>query len=183
MTVRAGITGAAGRMGRMLIEAISDSDMAITVGAAIERPGSSLVGADVGELIGRDATGIRIVDDLAAVIGEIDVLIDFTQPEATVANAALCAGAGVAMVIGTTGLSDEQDEQLQRARRALPCAERQISPPESTSPLSCCSRRRLCWVMKWMLRLSKPITAIRWMRPRGLLSVWVRWLPQHSSVT
>ena len=58
MTVRAGITGAAGRMGRMLIEAISDSDMAITVGAAIERPGSSLVGADVGELIGRDATGI-----------------------------------------------------------------------------------------------------------------------------
>jgi len=115
MTVRAGITGAAGRMGRMLIEAISDSDMAITVGAAIERPGSSLVGADVGELIGRDATGIRIVDDLAAVIGEIDVLIDFTQPAATVANASLCAGAGVAMVIGTTGLSDEQDEQLQRA--------------------------------------------------------------------
>ena len=53
MSVRLGITGAAGRMGKMLIEAIADSPADVSLVAAVERSGSSLVGADTGELIGR----------------------------------------------------------------------------------------------------------------------------------
>ena len=112
MAVRIGITGAAGRMGRMLMEVIADSDADLTLSAAIERSGSSLVGADAGELIGREANGIAITDDLEKVVGELDVLIDFTIPEATLANAKVCAAQGVAMVVGTTGLTPEQDQAL-----------------------------------------------------------------------
>lgn len=112
MTVRIGVTGAAGRMGRMLIETVLDSDLDIRLAAAVERPGSSLIGADAGELVGREAIGVALVDDLASVAGDLDVVIDFTVPAATLANAEICARYGVAMVIGTTGLSPEQDQQL-----------------------------------------------------------------------
>lgn len=112
MTVRLGVTGAAGRMGRMLIESIADSDYDIELTAAIEREGSSLVGADAGELIGRPASGIRLVGDLADVIDSIDVLIDFTVPSSTLRNADICSRHGVAMVIGTTGLSADEEATL-----------------------------------------------------------------------
>jgi 4-hydroxy-tetrahydrodipicolinate reductase len=115
VSVRLGITGAAGRMGKMLIEAIADSPSDVSLVAAIERSGSSLVGADTGELIGRSPSGTHVVDDLAAVIADLDVLIDFTQPEATVANALVCIEHGVAMVVGTTGLTAAQGDQLKSA--------------------------------------------------------------------
>ncbi len=73
MTVRIGITGAAGRMGRMLSEAIAASEGACTLAAAIERAESSLLGADMGELLGGDSTGVIITADLSAVAEEIDV--------------------------------------------------------------------------------------------------------------
>ena len=112
MSVRLGITGAAGRMGKMLIEAIADSEADVSLVAAIERSGSSLVGADTGELIGRPPSDIQVVDDLAAVIDDVDVLIDFTKPEATLANAIICAQHHVAMVVGTTGLTSAQSDEL-----------------------------------------------------------------------
>jgi len=80
--------------------------------AAIERAGSSLIGADAGELIGRDVSGVALVSDVGEVVDAIDVLIDFTIPEATLNNAEICAAHGVAMVVGTTGLTPEQEEQL-----------------------------------------------------------------------
>ena len=119
MTVRVGITGAAGRMGRMLTEAIADSPADICLALAVEQPGSSLVGADCGELIGRDKLGVTIVDDLASNIADIDVLIDFTVPVATVANAQVCAEAGVALVVGTTGLTEEQEAVVQASAERL----------------------------------------------------------------
>ncbi len=112
MTVRVGVTGAAGRMGRMLIEAIGESEQGIDLRATIERPESALAGVDSGELIGGEANTVVIVSDLATVIGDIDVLIDFTVPAATLANAELCAAHGVAMVIGTTGFTVEQERML-----------------------------------------------------------------------
>lgn len=112
MGVRVGVTGAAGRMGRMLIEAIADSQDGLVLGAAIERSGSTLIGADAGELIGREPCGIRLEDDLRASLGHIDVLIDFTIPEATLAHAEICAAHGVAMVIGTTGFSEVEEAAL-----------------------------------------------------------------------
>ena len=69
MTVRIGITGAAGRMGRMLAEVIAGSDAPAALAAAIERPESTLLGADMGELLGGDASGVVISSDLAAVAG------------------------------------------------------------------------------------------------------------------
>lgn len=111
MSIRTGIVGAAGRMGRQLIEAtLAHPDMRLT--AAVERPGSQLIGVDAGELVGQGRLGVALTDDLATACDDIDVLIDFTIPEATVANARVCGERGVPMVIGTTGLSDAQRSEL-----------------------------------------------------------------------
>jgi len=83
MTVRVGVTGAAGRMGRMLIDTLVNSALDLSLTAALERPGSALIGVDTGALSGVDASGVVIVDALASVIDSIDVLIDFTSPTAS----------------------------------------------------------------------------------------------------
>ena len=115
MTTRIGITGAAGRMGRTLIEAIAASGDEIQLAAAIERPESSLVGADSGELVGQGRNGIAVVGSLEEVIADIDVLIDFSVPAATLANVEMCATRQVAMVIGTTGFTPEQQATIDAA--------------------------------------------------------------------
>lgn len=120
MTVRVGVTGAAGRMGRMLIEAIADCQDDLALALAVERPGSSLIGADTGELIGREASGVMLVDDLTDGIESIDVLIDFTVPAATLANTEVCAARGVAIVIGTTGFSSDEEQRLIRVSEQIP---------------------------------------------------------------
>jgi 4-hydroxy-tetrahydrodipicolinate reductase len=107
MTVRIAVTGAAGRMGKMLIEAIAANEHG-RLTAAIERSGSSLIGTDAGELAGIGKCGVSIVDDAAKVIDDFDVMIDFTAPQATVANAALCAQHGKRLIIGTTGCNDDE---------------------------------------------------------------------------
>ncbi len=114
MTVRIGITGAAGRMGRTLMNAVEQADGCV-VGAALEHPQSSLLGADAGELAGIGKTGVTVVSDISAVIDDFDLLIDFTAPAATLANAAVCGANGKMMVIGTTGMSAEQQQQLEDA--------------------------------------------------------------------
>lgn len=119
MTVRIGITGAAGRMGRTLIEAIGQTP-GLTLAAAVEQPGSSLIGADAGELAGLGKIGVTVSGDLAAVVDAIDVLIDFTVPAATLSNLALCVAAGKAIVIGTTGFSASEDERIKRAAQQVP---------------------------------------------------------------
>ncbi|MBI5450051.1 MAG: 4-hydroxy-tetrahydrodipicolinate reductase [Gammaproteobacteria bacterium] len=113
------ITGAAGRMGRQLIAACQQTPGA-QLAAAIERPGSSVIGADAGELAGSGRLGITVSDDLAQALSGADVLIDFTTPEVTLRNVALCREHRVAMVIGTTGLNDEQRALLHAAAGTLP---------------------------------------------------------------
>jgi 4-hydroxy-tetrahydrodipicolinate reductase len=116
--IRIAVTGAAGRMGRVLIEACQQAD-GVELGAAIERPGSSVIGVDAGELAGIGRNGVAVVDDLAAVAGEFDVLIDFTRPEVTLANLAVCRAAGKRMVIGTTGLDAAQKAALAEAGKEI----------------------------------------------------------------
>jgi 4-hydroxy-tetrahydrodipicolinate reductase len=108
---RIAITGAAGRMGKTLIEAVTAAEGA-SLAVALERPDSSLVGADAGELAGIGKNGVRVVGHLADVINDFDVLIDFTAPAATLANAKLCGAHGKRMVIGTTGFSELQKQEL-----------------------------------------------------------------------
>jgi 4-hydroxy-tetrahydrodipicolinate reductase len=98
-------------MGKALVEAVTLADSA-QLSAAIVRPGSSLVGVDVGELVGVGANGIKVVDDLLSVVNEFDVLIDFTSPAATLENASVCAQAGKQLVVGTTGFSEQEQVQI-----------------------------------------------------------------------
>lgn len=119
MTTRIGITGAAGRMGRTLIEATGLAE-GLTLVAAIESSQSTLLGADSGELAGQGKNGVTVDGSLASAIGEIDVLIDFSVPDATLANLALCSEHGVAMVIGTTGFTSEQQRDIERAAGRTP---------------------------------------------------------------
>jgi len=117
--IRIAVTGAGGRMGKTLIEAITVAQGA-QLSAAIERPDSSLIGVDAGELAGVGKNGIKIVASIEEVIDAFDVLIDFTAPAATLANAIACAEAGKAIVIGTTGFNDVQKKDLLRTQQQIP---------------------------------------------------------------
>ena len=117
-SINVGVIGAGGRMGRMLIEAVQNNPQT-ALKAAIERQGSSLVGADAGEVAAIGHLSVQIVDDLAAVISDIDVLIDFSLPDATEKNMQVCAEHNVAMVIGTTGFNEQQEQVLAKASEKI----------------------------------------------------------------
>lgn len=116
---RIAVMGAAGRMGKNLIEAVIQAQGAV-LAAAVDRPDSSLIGADVGELTGLGRLGVTLSADLVSVLDEFDVLIDFTHPSVTLRNLAICREAGKAMVIGTTGFSVEEKKQLAEVAREIP---------------------------------------------------------------
>ncbi len=119
MTTKIAVTGAGGRMGKILIEAVHLADGA-ELAAAIERPDSSLIGADAGELAGVGKNDVMVVGDIEQVVDQFDVLIDFTVPVATVANAQVCGAAGKAMVVGTTGFNPEQKSAFDEAVKTIP---------------------------------------------------------------
>lgn len=114
--VRIAVTGAGGRMGKMLIEAIGNHPNAVLT-VALERPDSSLVGADCGEVAGVGRNGVAIGTDLDAAAGDFDVLIDFSVPAASEANAAICAERGKRLVLGTTGFADAQKAAIDKAAK------------------------------------------------------------------
>lgn len=116
---RIAVMGAAGRMGKTLIEAVRQTEGA-QLSAAIDRPDSSLIGADAGELAGIGRIGVALVGELSAVTGDFDVLIDFTHPSVTLKNLEVCRQAGKAMVIGTTGFSPEEKQLLAEAAKRIP---------------------------------------------------------------
>ncbi len=116
---RIAVMGAAGRMGKTLIEAVQQAPGA-TLSAAVDRPDSSLLGADAGELAGVGRLGVALVGDLAQALDDFDVLIDFTHPSVTLQNLQVCRAAGKAMVIGTTGFTVEEKQLLAEAAREIP---------------------------------------------------------------
>ncbi|MCE8029671.1 4-hydroxy-tetrahydrodipicolinate reductase [Halomonas daqingensis] len=116
---RIAIVGVAGRMGRTLVNAVQE-DAGATLAGGIVEPGSSLAGADIGELAGLGKLGVAAVDSLDAIVDDFDVLIDFTAPQVTLANLAFCAAHGKRMVIGTTGLADDELAELDGYRDRLP---------------------------------------------------------------
>lgn len=110
------VVGAAGRMGRTLIRCVSETDGCVLSGA-IEQAGSPQLGADAGELAGIGSLGTKLSDDPLPVFAEADGVLDFTTPEASLAFAELAAQARIVHVIGTTGLSAEQEETIKAAGR------------------------------------------------------------------
>jgi 4-hydroxy-tetrahydrodipicolinate reductase len=99
------VVGAAGRMGRMLVKAIAETDGCVLAGA-VEKPGSIALGEDAGLLAGAGNATVPITDDVAAAFANADGVLDFTAPAATLEFAAAAAKAGLVHVVGTTGLSE-----------------------------------------------------------------------------
>ena len=121
--LRLGVNGAGGRMGRQLLQAITEREGAVLVAAA-DAPGSELLGSDAGLLIGSRSAGVVLSDDLSAGVtrGGLDVVIDFSTPTASLAlleNLA-AAGEGTGVVLGTTGFDAAQRARLERLARRLP---------------------------------------------------------------
>ncbi|MBY0474856.1 MAG: 4-hydroxy-tetrahydrodipicolinate reductase [Nitrosomonas sp.] len=116
-TQRIAISGCSGRMGRTLLEAVTQApDMRLT--AALERAGSPYLNKDAGELIGTHCD-VPIASDFADALTGCDYLIDFTRPEGTLAHLSICRKIGVKMVIGTTGFSTEEKDQLKTAAKEI----------------------------------------------------------------
>lgn len=110
------VTGASGRMGRMLIETVRNSAAARLV-AAVERSGHDWIGRDLGAALGGAALGVTVTDDPVEAIAGAQIVLDFTSPEATVAMAGLAAQARAVHVIGTTGMTEEDLVKLSAAAR------------------------------------------------------------------
>jgi 4-hydroxy-tetrahydrodipicolinate reductase len=115
--VRLLIAGAGGRMGRALVRAATETK-GFAVTGAFEGKGAPAIGKDAGELAGVGALGVKIVADPAPLVKNADAILDFTVPAATVALAALAADAKLVHVIGTTGLSPEDDAAIASAARS-----------------------------------------------------------------
>jgi len=116
--MKIGVVGATGRMGRMLIRQIHETDGCELVGA-VDRPSAAELGQDVGGLAGIGPLGVKLGDDSAALFAVAQVVIDFTVPAATVAHAQLAADHGCSLVVGTTGLAAEHQAELDRAAHRI----------------------------------------------------------------
>jgi 4-hydroxy-tetrahydrodipicolinate reductase len=112
------VAGASGRMGRMLIEAVMHA-RDCRLGGALDLPGTPALGHDATAFLGVDS-GIRVTSDLRQGIGGTRVLIDFTRPEGTMAHLAVCRELGVGAVVGTTGLSAPQKDEVARIAQQIP---------------------------------------------------------------
>ena len=109
---RVAVVGAAGRMGREVVRAALEDDSFELAGGVVE-PGASELGADLGELCGWGKSGVVAMEDPP---DEAEALIEFTEPEATVEHLAYAKP----VVIGTTGLSEEQLARVEEAAKGVP---------------------------------------------------------------
>jgi 4-hydroxy-tetrahydrodipicolinate reductase len=107
------VVGAGGRMGKTLVQAC-DATYGAVLTAATERPGSTLLGADAGEVAGIDNLSVPLAESLDAG-ADFDVVIDFTSPAATLAHLEYCRANGCRMIIGTTGFSAEEKAVIEEA--------------------------------------------------------------------
>ncbi|MBQ38514.1 MAG: 4-hydroxy-tetrahydrodipicolinate reductase [Gemmatimonadaceae bacterium] len=112
------VCGITGRMGQRLGNLIVDSDDLQLMGGT-ERPGHEALGRDAGVVVGCDLQGVSVTEDVPA--AEADVVIAFTAPESTLADARACAAAGTAMVVGTTGFTAVQLSEFKDTVSTVPC--------------------------------------------------------------
>jgi 4-hydroxy-tetrahydrodipicolinate reductase len=113
------LAGAAGRMGTRITALVREAaDLRLV--AALEAPGHPAVGADAGEVAGGGRLGVAIGDDVKAALGRDRVLVEFSVPEASLAHLRLVADAGARAVIGTTGFTVAQREEIAALARRAP---------------------------------------------------------------
>ena len=114
---RIAVAGASGRMGHMLIDAITAADDCVLAGA-LDIAASPALGTDASAFLGRPS-GVAITADLAAGLQGAQVLIDFTRPEGTLAHVKACRAQGVNLVIGTTGFSEAEKAEIAAAAQDI----------------------------------------------------------------
>lgn len=117
--VRIAVVGAGGRMGREIIKLVLQHRQC-TLAAALCRKGDVIAGQDAGELVGEEKTGVVITDDHKQCLHAVDVLIDFTCPETTLALLPLCQQHNKRIVIGTTGFSAEEKQMIASTAKSVP---------------------------------------------------------------
>jgi 4-hydroxy-tetrahydrodipicolinate reductase len=113
-----GIFGANGRMGRALVSVAKEQQLNLS--AATVRAGSALIGVDAGELAGVGKLGLPLTETNSSSVSLADIWVDFTMPEPMLAHLELAVAAKKAMVVGITGLTDVQYQQLQAASAHIP---------------------------------------------------------------
>lgn len=116
--IRYAIAGSAGRMGRMLIEAVMQSEDGV-LAVALEHADSPFIGKDAGEMVGQ-ACGVKITADFATALSAADVLIDFTRPEGTLEHLQACQQHKVGIIIGTTGFDAAGKAAIESAASNIP---------------------------------------------------------------
>ncbi len=119
MGIKTVVIGAAGKMGRNIINAVS-KNQELELSGAVELAGSQFIGNDSGELAGIGKNGIQIKDNLEEVIQNSEVSIDFTSPESTLSNIKINLKYNKPAVIGTTGFSDKQMDKIREAGKQIP---------------------------------------------------------------
>ena len=120
MAIRLVISGCCGRMGQAIAR-LALQDSFFSLGAALEVAGHEAIGRSAVAVLGHPSAGeLKVVDDARAAISQGDVVIEFTAPDVTVAHAQLAQQLRKPMVIGTTGLSADQQEVLRAASKTIP---------------------------------------------------------------
>ncbi|PLX85018.1 MAG: 4-hydroxy-tetrahydrodipicolinate reductase [Desulfuromonas sp.] len=117
--IKIAVTGAAGRMGQRIISLVTEANE-LMVSGAVEMPIHKAVGQDAGLTAGCGMLDLKITDSLERAMQVSDVLIDFTFPEVTLENAAICCELGKRMVVGSTGFTAEQRAELARYAQSIP---------------------------------------------------------------
>jgi 4-hydroxy-tetrahydrodipicolinate reductase len=120
--IKAVVTGAAGRMGRRLIALLRESAEFQVVGA-VERKDHVDLGRDAGDLAGTGPLGVPIVDGLAKALPGAQVVLDFTAPAAAMQHLEAASHSGVAVVVGTTGLSEGDLRKARELCARIPCVQ------------------------------------------------------------
>ncbi len=110
------VVGAGGRMGRTLIRTIAETEGVRLVGA-VERAGADVIGSDAGTLAGLPPLGIAVSDDPLPLFARAEGVLDFTTPAATLGFAEIAAQARIVHVVGTTGLSADDEAAIDAAAR------------------------------------------------------------------
>lgn len=114
------VMGVGGRMGRSILNLLIN-DKEINLIGATEREGHEAIGKDIGEFLGLGKVGLEVKEKIAQASADADVIVDFTSPEATLNHAQYSAKNKKAMVIGTTGFSEEQKKAVFEFAKSFPC--------------------------------------------------------------
>ena len=104
----------------MSVASLAVADAGVELVGATEVPGHPSIDCDLGDIVGGAGPGVSVSDSVEAAAKSADVIIDFTVPEATLAHAEYSVGNGKQMVIGTTGFTSEQREELMRLLERIP---------------------------------------------------------------